>query len=46
MSRTMKQDNTDFITLIMFYKKKKSLVFKVLSVVVCCFVEKYVCVDY
>ena len=46
MSKTLIQDNTCAIALIMFYNNNKSLTFMVLGVVVYCFIEKYVCVDY
>ena len=44
--RTLKQESTFIIALIMLYENRKSLILKVLGVVVCCFIEKYVCVDY
>ena len=44
--KTTKQDNINFIDIIMFYKIRKSTIFKVLSIFVYCFIEKYVCVDY
>ena len=46
ISKTLIQDNTCAIALIMFYNNNKSLTFMVLGVVVYCFIEKYVCVDY
>ena len=46
LRKTLKQDNTPVIALIMFYYKKKSLIFKVMDVVVYCFIENYVCVGY
>ena len=39
MSKTLKKDSTRAIALIMFYKNKKSLIFKVLGVVVDLFIE-------
>ena len=46
MRKTIKQDNTRVAALIMFYENTKSLIFKVLGVVVYFFLKKYVCVDY
>ena len=46
MSKTLKHDSTHVIDLIIFYENRKSLIFKVLGVVVYCFILKYVCVDY
>ena len=46
MGKTLKKDNTCVIALIMFYENRKSLIFKVLGVVVYCFSEIYICVDY
>ena len=42
----MKQGNTRVISLIMFYDNRESPIFKVLGVVVYCFFDKYVCIDY
>ena len=46
MIKKMKHDNTCVITLIVFYDNSKSLIFKVLVVVVYFFLYKYFCVDY
>ena len=46
MTETLKQYYTCDISLIVLYEKRKSLVFKMLDVVVYCFFEKYACVDY
>ena len=46
ISKTIKHDITRAIDMIMLYKNRKPLVFKVLGIVVYCFNEKYVCVDY
>ena len=46
MRKTPKQNNECVIALIMFYENRKSVIFKVLGVVVYEFIEKYVCVDY
>ena len=46
MRKTIKHESTCDIALIMFYENRKSLIFNVLGVVVYCFIEKYVCVDY
>ena len=42
----MKKDNTRAVSNIVFYYNRKSIIFKVLGAVVCCFIEKCVCVDY
>ena len=42
----MKYDNTLVIDLIVFYDNIKSVIFKLLGVVIYLFLEKYVCVDY
>ena len=46
IGKTLKQNNNCFVYIIMFYFNMKSLIFKVLGVVVYCFIKKYVCVDY
>ena len=46
MSKKLKQDNTCVIALIMLYENRKSLIFKLLGVVIYCFLEKYVGVEY
>ena len=46
MSKTLKRDSTCDISLIVFYDNSKSLILKVWGVVVYCFIDKYVCVDY
>ena len=44
--KRIKQDITRNISIIMYYENGKALIFKVLSVVVYCLLEKYVRVDY
>ena len=46
MIKTLKQENNLVIYLIIFNENRKSLIFKILCVVVCFLIEKYVCVDY
>ena len=46
MRKTLQQDSTFINDVIVLYNDKKALVFKDLVVVVYCFIEKYVCVDY
>ena len=45
MSKTLKQDNTPVVALIVSYENRKSIIFKVLCVVVYFVIEKN-CVDY
>ena len=42
MRKILKHNSTRSISLIIFYEKKKSLIFKVLGVTVYCFIDKYV----
>ena len=44
--KTLKHDSSHAITLTMFYHNRKSVILKVLGVVVYCFIEKYVSVNY
>ena len=46
MMEPLKQYNTRVIFLIVFYDKRKSLLFKVLGVVIHWLLDKYVCVEY
>ena len=46
MGKTMKNYNTPFIDIIMFYNNIKSPLFKVLGIVVYFLLEKYFCIDY
>ena len=46
MSKTLKQESTFVVALIIFYKNGKSVIFKGLGVVVCFYIERYMCVDY
>ena len=42
----MKNDKTRVLALLMLYDNRKSLVFKVLGVVIYCILDKHVCSDY
>ena len=44
--KLLKKDNTSVIELLMFYKNKKSMIFKVLGSVIYCITEKCLFVDY
>ena len=44
MRKTLKHDSACDIALIMFYKNRRSLIFKVLGIFVYSFIYKYVCV--
>ena len=46
MRKTTKNDNTHVIAILVFYDERKLPIFNILGVVVYCFLEKYVCIDY
>ena len=46
MSKILKHNSSHAIDIIVFYKIRKSIIFKVLDVVVYWFIKKYVCVHY
>ena len=45
-SKTMRKDKTRFLSLLMLYENMQNIIFKVLSSVVYCIINKYACDDY
>ena len=46
IKRVSKKYNTRVIALLMFWENKKTMIFKVLSSVIYCITDNYLCVDY
>ena len=44
--KVLQKGNTRVLLLLMFYENRKNMKFKVLSSIVYCIMEKFVCVDY